>query len=138
MCHGVSHQSESRYVYLTTLFQCQRVDMRVMREKFVMRTFSTYIYQRGQLRDFGVLGPPFMQAQILGSSQANVFTGNALARLQCVHKPVDLRNITFCTSGFQGPKYYWHLLQILRPRALFYRTDCSRRSKALKHALIQV
>ena len=29
---------------------------------------------------------------------------------------------------------YWHL-QILKPRALFYRTDCTRRSKFLTRAL---
>ena len=29
---------------------------------------------------------------------------------------------------------YWHL-RILKPRALFYRTDCTRRSKFLTHAL---
>ena len=98
MCHGVSHQSESRYVYLTTLYQCQRVDMRVMREKFVMRTFSTYILE-GAIIEFWFFGSTF-SVGILGSAQANIFTGNALARVQRVHKHVDLWDITFCTRGF--------------------------------------
>ena len=58
-------------------------------------------------------------------------SGNVLA---WVHKPVDLQNITFCTRGFLGSKYYWHP-QILRPRALFYRTDCTCRSKFLTHTM---
>ena len=58
-----------------------------------------------------------------------------LARVQRMHKPVDLWDITFCTRRFWGSKYYWHL-QILRPRALFYRTDCTRRSKFLTHDLV--
>ena len=37
-----------------------------------------------------------------------VRTGNALARVQWEHKPVDLWDITFCTRKFWGSKYYWH------------------------------
>ena len=61
-------------------------------------------------------------------------TVHALSRVQTMHELVDLWDITFCNRGFLGPKYYWHL-QILRPRALFYKTDCTRRSKFLTHAL---
>ena len=61
-------------------------------------------------------------------------TVHALSRVQRMHELVDLWDITFCNRGFLGPKYYWHL-QILRPRALFYKTDCTRRSKFLTHAL---
>ena len=47
---------------------------------------------------------------------------NALARVQRVNKPADLWGITFCTRWFWGP-------------VLFYRTDCTRRSKFLTHVL---
>ena len=60
--------------------------------------------------------------------------GNALARVQRVDKPVDLWDIALCTRRFWGSKYFWHL-RILRPIALFYRTDCTPRYKFLMHAL---
>ena len=50
------------------------------------------------------------------------------------NKPVDFWDIALCTRRFWGSKYYWHL-QILRPIALFYRTDCTPRYKFLMHAL---
>ena len=60
-----------------------------------------------------------------------------LHNLYChrVIKPADLWDITFCTRWFWGFQYYVHPL-ILRPRAVFHRTDCTRRSKILTHALI--
>ena len=61
-------------------------------------------------------------------------TGNALALVKRVHEPAYLWDITFCTRWFWGFWYYVHPL-VLRPRALFYRTDCTRRSKFLTHAL---
>ena len=60
------------------------------------------------------------------------YSGNALTRVQQVHEAVDLWDITFC-----------RLLVPLKPAdleaqssALFYRTDCTRRSKFLTNALI--
>ena len=50
-----------------------------------------------------------------------------------VHEPVDLWDINFCTHGFRGSSYYWHP-QILRPRDLFYRTDCTHSSKIIPNA----
>ena len=43
-----------------------------------------------------------------------------------------VRDITFCTRGFLGSEYYWHT-RILRPKAPFYRSDCTHRSKFLIH-----
>ena len=60
--------------------------------------------------------------------------GNALAWVQLVHEALYLWEITFSTRRFWGSKYYLHP-RILRPRALFYRIDCTRRSKFLTHAL---
>ena len=54
-------------------------------------------------------------------------------RVQWVHKPINVWDITFCTHGFWGSKYCWHR-RILRLTDLFYRTDCTRRSKFLTHA----
>ena len=39
--------------------------------------------------------------------------GDVLPQVQWVHEPADLWDITFCTYGFLGFKYYWHQ-QILR------------------------
>ena len=39
-----------------------------------------------------------------------IIAGNALARVQRVHKPADLWNITFCTRWFWGYQYYMHPL----------------------------
>ena len=61
-------------------------------------------------------------------------SANKLAQVQWGHKPVDLWDITFWSHWFWGSKYYWHPW-ILRPRALFYRTDCTSRSKFIMHAL---
>ena len=53
--------------------------------------------------------------------------------MQREHEPVDLWDINFCTHGFRGSSYYWHP-QILRPRDLFYRTDCIHSSKIIPNA----
>jgi hypothetical protein len=72
---------------------------------------------------------------IWGSNMvSNIQTGNALARVQRVHAPTDLWDIAFSTRWFWGFYYYLHPL-ILRPKALFYRRDRTRRSKFLTHAL---
>ena len=61
---------------------------------------------------------------------------NALAQVQRVNKPIDLWDNTFCIRGLWVSKNYWHP-RILRPRTLFYRTDCTPRSKFLiNHALL--
>ena len=61
-------------------------------------------------------------------------TVNTLSRVQRMQELVDLWDTTFCDRGFLGSKYYLYL-QILRPRALFYKADCTRRSKFLTNAL---
>ena len=49
------------------------------------------------------------------------YTGNVLARVQRVHKPVDLWDITFAPVDFEAlTNYFWHP-RILRPRAISYR-----------------
>jgi hypothetical protein len=57
--------------------------------------------------------------------------GNALARVQ-LHEPIDLWDVIFCTCRFLDFKYY-----VLAPADFEakYRTDCTRRSKFLTHAL---
>ena len=41
---------------------------------------------------------------------SNLVTENALERVQRVHEPSDLWDITFCTRWFWGFYYYVHLL----------------------------
>ena len=75
-------------------------------------------------------------SKIIGTFKFLLHTaGNALAQVQRVHKPADLWDITFCTHWFWGFSYYVHLL-ILKPRALFYRTDCTCRSKFLTYTKV--
>ena len=73
-----------------------------------------------------------------GIIQNNYIQGmRYVAGVQRMHKPVHLWDITFYTRRFWGSKYLLlvHHPQLLKPRALFYRTDCTRRSKFLTHAL---
>ena len=51
-----------------------------------------------------------LEVQVLYVVQKFGYTGNALARVQRVHKPADLWDITFCTRWFWGFYYYAHPL----------------------------
>ena len=50
-------------------------------------------------------------------------------------KPKDLLGITFGTHRFWGFSTMYMHPKILRPRALFYRTDCTPSFKFITHAL---
>ena len=68
--------------------------------------------------------PPLLQTVVCERPLlAYIHPGNALARVQRVHEPVDLWDITFCTRIFWGPELS------------STKKDCTRSSKFLTHTL---